>query len=134
MAGLAKSNTIRQWVPSYDCLTQVADGEVASKSGIVVEPASAIAQLHGMHCTMGTMLPAAYYFIHRYPDNFEMAVLSAVNSGGNNMARASLTGALSGAMVGVKNIPEKFIIGLADHTAILRLVEKVAGATFSGTD
>ena len=99
---------------------------MARKSGIVIEAGSAIAQLHGMHCTMGTMLPAAYYFIHRYPDNFEMAVLSAVNSGGNNMARAALTGALSGALVGMKNIPERFIVGLADHSAITQLVAKVA--------
>jgi ADP-ribosylglycohydrolase len=72
------------------------------------------------------MLPSIYYFIHRYPDNFEMAVLSAVNGGGNNMARAALTGALSGAITGLSGIPERFIIGLNDHERLLKLTKKVA--------
>lgn len=129
MGSLAQNEAIREFVPSYDCLAQVADGAVAVKSPITIEPASLIAQLHGLHCTMGTMLPSAYYFIHRYPDNFEMAVLSAVNSGGNNMARAALTGALSGAMVGLKGIPERFITGLEDHQRLLHMAEKVAAAS-----
>ena len=55
-----------------------------------------------------------------------MAVLSAVNGGGNNMARAALTGALSGALVGLKGIPDRFISGLTDHERLLRLAERVA--------
>jgi ADP-ribosylglycohydrolase len=47
-------------------------------------------------CTLGFMLPAAYYFNSRFENDFELPVLSAVNGGGNNMARASLTGALLG--------------------------------------
>ena len=72
------------------------------------------------------MLPAAYYLIHRYPEDFEMAVLSAVNGGGNNMARAALTGALSGAMAGLRGIPERLISGLKDHERLLRLAENIA--------
>ena len=60
-----------------------------------------------------------------YPDDFEMAVLSAVNGGGNNMARAALTGALSGAMVGSSRIPERFISGLKDSERLLKFAEKV---------
>jgi hypothetical protein len=59
--------------------------------------------LYGMACSIQFMLPAAYWYAAFYagkPDHFEAAVLAAVNSGGNNMARASLTGALVGAMVG----------------------------------
>jgi ADP-ribosylglycohydrolase len=77
------------------------------------------------------MLPAAYYLIHRYPEDFEMAVLSAVNGGGNNMARAALTGALSGAMVGLARIPERFISGLKDSERLLQLAEKVANDAFA---
>jgi ADP-ribosylglycohydrolase len=71
------------------------------------------------------MLPTAYYMIHRYPDDFEMAVLSVINGGGNNMARASLTGALSGALVGLKGIPERFVAGLKDHDYLLQMTDKV---------
>ena len=55
-----------------------------------------------------------------------MPVLSAVNGGGNNMARASLTGALAGAQVGIRGIPERFITGLADHEILLDMAERVA--------
>ena len=42
------------------------------------------------------------------------------------MARAALTGALSGAMVGLARIPERFISGLKDSERLLQLAEKVA--------
>lgn len=126
MSKLANQVGIRELVPSYDCLTQVANGAVAVSSGVSVEPASLVASMYGLACTLGFMLPAAYYLIHRYPEDFEMAVLSAVNGGGNNMARAALTGALSGAMVGLTGIPERFVSGLKDSDRLIRLAEKVA--------
>ena len=41
------------------------------------------------------------------------------------MARASMTGAMAGAMVGVKGIPTRFIEGLQDKDQILEMVDKV---------
>jgi ADP-ribosylglycohydrolase len=61
----------------------------------------------------------------RFEDDFEMAVLSAVNGGGNNMARAALTGALLGAMVGINGIPERFITGLTDHKRMMSQIESI---------
>ena len=55
-----------------------------------------------------------------------MAVLSAINGGGNNMARAALTGAMAGAMVGLQGIPERLIKGLKDHERLLELAEIVS--------
>ena len=75
------------------------------------------------------LLPGAYYMVHHFPDDFEGAVLSAINGGGNNMARAALTGGMSGAMVGLSGIPERFITGLSDHEELLMLAEKVADLT-----
>jgi ADP-ribosyl-[dinitrogen reductase] hydrolase len=74
----------------------------------------------------GFVLPGAYYMVSRFEDDFEMEVLSAINGGGNNMARAALTGALSGALVGLDGIPERFIKGLTDHEKLFYLAEKVA--------
>jgi ADP-ribosyl-[dinitrogen reductase] hydrolase len=126
MSQLSGQGGIRELVPSFDCLTQVANGAVAVSSGVSVQPASLVGSIYGLACTLGFMLPAAYYLIHRYPNDFEMAVLSAVNGGGNNMARAALTGSLSGAMVGLAGIPERFISGLKDSERLLQLAEKVA--------
>ena len=85
-----------------------------------------VCRLFGMNCTLGFMLPAAYFLIHRYPTNFEMAVLSAVNAGGNNMARAALVGGLSGALVGLSGIPGRFVDGLKDSKRYLKMVDVVA--------
>jgi hypothetical protein len=128
MGHLADRQGIREWVPSYDCLTQVANGAVAVNSTVKVEPASLVGSIYGLACTLGFLLPAAYYLIHRYPEDFEMAVLSAVNGGGNNMARAALTGALSGAMVGLTGIPGRFVSGLKESDRLLKWAEKVASS------
>ncbi len=85
-----------------------------------------VTRLFGMNCVLGFMMPAASFLIHRYPNDFEMAVLTAVNAGGNNMARAALVGGFSGALVGLKGIPERFITGLQDHKRLLDLAAKVA--------
>jgi ADP-ribosylglycohydrolase len=42
------------------------------------------------------------------------------------MARACLTGALSGALNGLRGIPQRFIDGLRDRDEILAGAEKVA--------
>ena len=85
-----------------------------------------VCRLFGMNCTLGFMLPAAYFLIHRYPEDFEMAVLTAINAGGNNMARAALVGGLSGALVGLSGIPERFVNGLMNSEHYLEMADVVA--------
>ena len=84
-----------------------------------------VCRLFGMNCTLGFMLPAAYFLIHRYPSDFEMAVLTAVNAGGNNMARAALVGGLSGALVGLSGIPRRFVDGLKNSEHYLEMADVV---------
>lgn len=58
------------------------------------------------------------------------AVLHALNSGGNNMARAGVTGALVGALVGASGIPQRFVDGLAGGRELAALAQRVAAAAF----
>ncbi len=95
---------------------------------IVVEPPHSVAQIYGLACQLGFMLPTAYWLVSRFENDFETAVLTAINGGGNNMARACMTGALSGAQVGLQGIPQRFIDGLVDKDEILANAEKVASA------
>ena len=44
------------------------------------------------------------------------------------MARASLTGALAGAQVGLSGIPQRFINGLANSERLIKMAAKVADA------
>ena len=92
---------------------------------IPVEPRTA-PQMYGLACSFYMVMPGAYYLAARYPNDFEKAVLSAINSGGQNLARASLTGALVGAMTGLSGIPERFIKGLTDGDQWLSIAKKVA--------
>ncbi|MGB5158839.1 ADP-ribosylglycohydrolase family protein [Desulfobacterium sp. N47] len=99
--------------------------KAANDPGIKIEPAPAACSLFGLACTLGFMLPAAYYFASRFENDFYKSVMSALNGGGNNMARAALTGALAGAQVGLTGIPEYLIKGLFDHERLLHMAENI---------
>lgn len=89
--------------------------------------------VYGMACSIQFLLPAAYWYAAFFagrPDHFEAAVLAAVNSGGNNMARAALTGALVGAMVGQSVIPARLVEGLVGWQQLLPLLDKLAADAF----
>jgi ADP-ribosyl-[dinitrogen reductase] hydrolase len=109
--------------PSYDIATQVKDAAGAME--ISVEPVD-VPRFYGLACTIGFLVPAAYYYLHRFAGDFETGVLTAVNSGGNNMARATLTGALLGARVGLSGIPQRFIDGLTDGSRYDDLAREAA--------
>jgi len=106
-------------------LTPSYMAEAARDPGIRIEPAWKVSIVYGMPCAIYHQLPAAYYLAARFSDNFELAVLHAINGGGQNMARACLTGALVGAQVGLSGIPKRFIQGLQGHEELVSLCEKL---------
>jgi len=93
---------------------------------IRIEPAWKVSIVYGMPCAIYHQLPAVYYLAARFHDDFEAALLHAVNGGGQNQARAMLTGALVGAQVGLSRIPRRFIEGLANGDELCRLTEDLA--------
>lgn len=90
---------------------------------IRIQPAWKAALVYGLPCAIYHQLPAAYYLAARYQNNFEEAVIQAINGGGQNMSRAMLTGALVGAQTGLDGIPDRWIEGLERKNEILNLVE-----------
>jgi ADP-ribosylglycohydrolase len=98
----------------------------ASDPDIRIEPAWKVSLVYGMPCAIYHQLPAAYYLASRFADDFESAVLHAINGGGQNMSRAMLTGALVGAQVGLEGIPQRFIAGLENGEALLALARELA--------
>ena len=93
---------------------------------IRIEPAWKVSIVYGMTCAIYHQLPAAYYLTARFPNDFESAVLHAVNGGGENQARAILTGALVGAQTGLSGIPQRFLDGLEESEALQRLAMDLA--------
>ena len=102
-------------------------------SDIRIEPAWKVSIVYGMPCAIYHQLPAVYYLAARFHDDFESAVLHAVNGGGQNQARAILTGALVGAQVGKKGIPGRLIDGLEDHLELLQLSSQIANLINKGS-
>eukprot|EP00934_Nitzschia_sp_Nitz4_P002100 Nitzschia sp. Nitz4//scaffold20_size174350//61007//62476//NITZ4_002093-RA/size174350-processed-gene-0.96-mRNA-1//-1//CDS//3329541782//2100//frame0 len=82
--------------------------------------------MYGQFCNFVATMTSAYYCAARYPESFEDAILCAINGGGQNTVRASLTGALLGARVGLSGIPTRFIEGLDDGENILSMAKKIA--------
>jgi ADP-ribosylglycohydrolase len=79
-----------------------------------------------MPCAIYHQLPAAYYLAARFHNDFESAILHAVNGGGQNQARAILTGALVGAQTGLSGIPKRFIDGLEQANFLGKLAADLA--------
>lgn len=108
---------IDKYISSYDDLTLMAYAlDLVQRPNIApLQDARFISRVYGPDCHSAHLFPAAYYLAFKYAKDFEKAILFATNSGGNNMARATLTGGLTGAMTGIKAIPERFISGLKDE-------------------
>lgn len=100
----------------------------AADPDIRIEPAWKVSIVYGMPCAIYHQLPAAYYLAARFQDDFESALLHAVNGGGQNQARAILTGALVGAQVGLSRIPQRFLDGLEESAALRTLAEELAAS------
>lgn len=80
----------------------------------LIQPAWKVSLVYGMPCAIYHITPAAYYLAVKFSNDFESAVLHAVNGGGQNQARAMLTGALVGAQTGLSGIPKYLIDGLSN--------------------
>lgn len=113
--------------PSPDALlTASCIARAAADPDCRIEPAWKVSLVYGMPCAVYHQFPAAYYLAARFQGDFESAVLHAVNGGGQNQARALLTGALSGAMGGLQAIPARFIEGLEHHQERMALAQRLA--------
>lgn len=99
--------------PSPDALLTVSSiASAVQEHNVRIEPAWKVSLVYGLPCAVYHQLPAVYHLAARFQTDFESAVLHAVNGGGQNQARALLTGALCGAIGGIEAIPERFIKGL----------------------
>ena len=93
---------------------------------IRIEPAWKVSIVYGMPCAIYHQLPAAYYLAARFHDDFESAVLHAVNGGGQNQARAILTGALAGAQTGYSGISQRLLDGLENSEQLSEMATRIA--------
>lgn len=113
-------------------LTPSCIARAATDPDIRIEPAWKVSLVYGMPCAIYHQVPAAYYLAARFGGDFEAAVLHAVNGGGQNQARAILTGALVGAQIGRSGIPQRFLDGLKEAPLLDQLATDLATQAVSG--
>ncbi|WP_419764923.1 MAG: ADP-ribosylglycohydrolase family protein [Arcobacter sp.] len=124
--GVKDPSTIGLFVSPDALLSPSFMAKAANDKDIKIEPAWKVSLVYGMPCAIYHILPASYYLAARFNDDFESAILHSLNGGGQNQARSILTGALVGAQVGLKNIPQRFIDGLNEKDEILELAKKLS--------
>jgi len=124
--GIKDPLSIGQFASPDALLSPSFMAKAANDKTIKIEPAWKVSFVYGMPCAIYHILPASYYLAARFSNDFESAVLHALNGGGQNQARSILTGALVGAQVGLENIPQRFIDGLNDKVEILNLAKKLS--------
>ncbi|MCP5245121.1 MAG: ADP-ribosylglycohydrolase family protein [Burkholderiales bacterium] len=90
----------------------------ATDPDIRLEPAWKVSIMYGMPCAIYHQIPAAYYLSARFHNDFESAILHAINGGGQNQARAILTGALTGAQIGLSGIPSSTLSDSNDPKSV----------------
>jgi ADP-ribosylglycohydrolase len=83
-------------------------------------------------CYIDQSFPAVLYLAARYPDDFETALVANTNAGGDNCHRGAVLGALLGAALGFRAIPERWIHGLVAHAELEEEIETFI-ARFAGT-
>jgi ADP-ribosylglycohydrolase len=66
-------------------------------------------------------VPTAIYSFNHAPNDFEEAVLTAVNMGGDTDSRAAITGAISGAFNGLDKIPSRWLEKIEGRDNLIRL-------------
>ena len=124
---LARHPAIAQIVGGFDRFITPINGNIAQRPDLVSIPEPKyVSHIFGMDCQVMHLLPAAYYLMYRFPNDFEMATLSASNGGGNNMARAALTGAIAGAINGISSIPQRLLTELRDGDQLENLAWEIA--------
>jgi len=124
--GVSETSRAGRFASPDALLTPSYMAAAAVDPGIRIEPAWKVSLVYGMPCAIYHQLPAAYYLAARFHNDFESAILHAVNGGGQNQARAILTGALVGAQAGISGIPQRLLDGLENSASLRRLADQIA--------
>lgn len=78
-------------------------------------------------CYLGSSFPSMLQLAYKYSDSPEQALLANVNTGGENVARGAVLGAVMGAAHGMKGLPPHLITGLTAHTEIKAEIDRFIG-------
>ncbi len=84
-------------------------------------PQKAIGEL-GQSCGINSALPATFYILLKYQDNFKEAIIENAKAGGDSAARGIMIGSILGAYHGTEGIPKRWLNDMNAYSEILRLL------------
>ena len=76
-------------------------------------------------CYIAEAFPASLYLAWKYADDFESAVISNTNVGGDNCHRGAVIGSLIGGAVGFSAIPLRYINQIDDATRLRSQIDSI---------
>ncbi|MBS3137749.1 ADP-ribosylglycohydrolase family protein [Candidatus Woesearchaeota archaeon] len=82
---------------------------------------------------LDTVQTALYCFL-KHRDDFEKAVLTAVNNSYDSDSIAAITGFMSGAYLGINNIPMRFKVGLENYQYLNEITQKLYKVALQGME
>jgi len=85
-------------------------------------------------CYIDSSFPALLFFLYKYADSPEKAILANANAGGENVARGALVGALMGAHHGMSGFPNWMVDGLLASNEITDEIEQLLGIFNQGKE
>jgi len=94
--------------------------------GLLAEPGKARVDVElGNGIEAFNSVPTAMYSFLAHPDSFARAILGAISLGGDTDTIGAMTGAISGAYLGIESIPESWRTKLENRGYIAGLAEKL---------
>jgi ADP-ribosylglycohydrolase len=79
----------------------------------------------GLSSDVSETVAGAFYAFTSYKQDFEGALTLALETGGDTSTRAALVGALSGAYLGLKAIPERWRSVLAQYAEVVEVAQRL---------
>ncbi len=89
----------------------------------IVDPREMI-PVFGQNCSGKSAFPSVMYFINRYEDDFEEALIENVAVGGDSAARGIVIGMILGAYHGEKTIPKDWLKDMKAYDEILAFMDR----------
>jgi ADP-ribosylglycohydrolase len=70
-------------------------------------------------------MPGCVYLAFKYRSDFEQGLIASTNLGGGTCERGALLGAMLGAALGCEEIPDRWVLNLADYNELDQLADRI---------
>ena len=122
----ALSAVVKQYYNTYPVVAEIAD-DVRRAMAMAKEGVDGREGMEMLKCqTAPECIAGAVFACLTSPEDFDTAIITAVNHSGQSAAVGAITGALLGAKLGEETLPEFYLESLEQRETLARLAEDMA--------